>query len=148
VTREVANIVPALPEPERTDLLLDLLHTPDPETLLVALRSARRAKSPRATQALLRMIEGVGFDERPENVRRALFQSLAEIGDADVVPPLEAILTQGNWFARASWRRTAAAHALAQLAIPEAQSALERARKHASDAVRTACRSAAERGQL
>jgi hypothetical protein len=145
VTREVSAILPALPMPERTDLLLDLLLSRDPQTILVALRSARRDRSPRAAQSIVRMIEGVGFDERPEEVRRALFQALVEIGDASVVPALEAQLTQGGWFARPHWRRFAAAHTLARMELPEAAAALERGRRHSADAVRNACRDVGER---
>jgi HEAT repeat protein len=145
VTREVAAILPALPEPERTDLLLDLLLSRDPQTILSALRSARRGQNPRAAQAILRMIEGAGFEERPEEVCRALFQTLADVGDAAVVPALETQLTQGGWLARPHWRRFAAARTLARMELPESKAALERANKHPAEAVRAASRDLGER---
>jgi len=145
VVREVASILPALPEPSRTDVLLDLLLSRDPQTILLALRSARRECNPRAAQAILRMIEAPEFDDRPEEVCRALFQALAEVGDAAVVPALETQLAQGGWFARPNWRRSAAARTLARMGLPEAAAALDRARKHRSGAVREACRDLGER---
>jgi HEAT repeat protein len=140
VTREVSSVLPALPEPERTQLLLELLLSRDPQTLLVALKSARRDRNPEAARAIVRMIEGAGFDERPEEVRRALFQALVEVGDASVIPALESQLTQGGWFARPNWRRFAAAQTLARMGLPEAAAALERGRRHSAEAVRAACR--------
>ena len=56
--------------------------------------------------AIVRMIERADFDQRPEEVRRTLFRTLADIADASVVPALEALVLEGGWFARASWRRT------------------------------------------
>ena len=142
VTREVARIVPALPEPERTELVLELLGSADSQTLLLALRSASRGQERRIAERIVTMIGQPSFDERPEEVRRTLFQALADTGDSAVVPFLEGQLTAGGWFARPSWRRTAAAHVLRRLAVPEADAVLERGSGHASEAVRAACREA------
>ncbi len=140
VTREVARIVPALPEPERTELVLNLLATRDTPTLLLALRSSSREHNPKVADHLVALITAAAFDERPEEERRTMFQSLAETGDDRVVPFLEGQLTAGGWFARPSWRRTAAAHALDRLGTADAHAALSRARAHSSEAVRAACR--------
>ena len=140
VTREVARIVPAIAEPERDDVLSVLLDSRDTATLLLALRSASRGRNPRVARMIVRMIEAPRFDERPEEERRTLFQALSDTGDAGVIPFLEAQLNHGGWFARPTWKRTAAAHALERLVLPEAAAALARGRASANEAVRAACR--------
>jgi HEAT repeat protein len=138
VTRELAQAIPAFPDPERTGLILELLASPDSQTVLLALRSARRERSERVARAILDVIESPDFDGLSEELRRTMFQTLTDVGDASAVPALEAQLTQGGWFARPSWRRTAAGQALARLGIPEAREAIARGRTHKSEAVRSA----------
>jgi HEAT repeat protein len=140
VTREVARIVPAIGEPERDDIVLALLETGDTQTLLLTLRSAGRTRNRRIAERIAQMIDAPRFDDRPEEERRTLFQGLSDVGDQQVVPFLEAQLTQGGWFARPSWRRSAAAHALQRIGDPEAAAVLARGRNSTIDAVRAACR--------
>jgi len=138
VTREVARILPAIPDPE--EVLFVLLESQDTTTLLLALRSASRGRNARVAKQIVRMIEAPRFDERPEEERRTLFQALSDTGDEGVVPFLEAQLNHGGWFARPTWKRTAAAHALERLALPAATAALGRGRASSSEVVRAACR--------
>jgi HEAT repeat protein len=93
----------------------------------------------------MKMIEDPEFADRSEELRRTVFQTLADVGDASIVPALEAHLTHGGWLARPSLLRTAVAHTLAHLGVPEADAALKRGRSHRSEAVRTACREMTDR---
>jgi HEAT repeat protein len=139
VKREVARSIPAFPDPQRTDLILQLLSSSDPQTVLLTLRSARRQGNRSVSDAIVRMIEAADFEQRPEEIRRTLFQTLADIADTSVVPALEAFVMEGGWFARANWRRSAAGQTLLRMAIPEAQAAVARARAHHNDVIRAVC---------
>ena len=66
-------------------------------------------------------------------------------GGDTIVPTLEQMLTNGGWFARPTWQRSAAAAALARIGTHAAKKTLERGLKHASEAVRSACKDAEER---
>ena len=96
-------------------------------------------------RAILKLAEEPSFDDRPEEIRTACYHALAETGGDSVVAALEAQVTQGNWFARASWRRSAAAYALARINTEAARAALDRGLKHSSETVRASCRDALER---
>jgi len=106
---------------------------------------ARLESDPRIARAILKLAEDPAFDDRPEEIRTACYHALAEAGGDSVVPALEEQVTQGNWFARPSWRRSAAAYALARIGTEAARAALDRGLKHASETVRASCRDALER---
>jgi hypothetical protein len=145
VRREAAAALPALPDAERTPLLVALLTKADPQVLPAALRVARIEKNPRVARALLDLAQGDVLENRGDDAIGALFAALGDAADDTLVPPLETMLTHGGWFARASWRRSGAARALARFGTPAANAALERGLKHAAEPVRAACRDARER---
>ncbi len=145
VTCELARAIPAFPDPERTNLTLALLDNADESTVLLALRSARRERNRQVAQAVVRLLELPETDKRSDEFRRTLHQTLVDVGDATIVPALEAHLVQGGWFARPNWRRSGAGQALARLGVPEAAAALARGRAHKAEAVRAACGETTER---
>jgi HEAT repeat protein len=117
----------------------------DPQVLPVALRVARVEKNPRVARALFDLAQGTALEDRGDDAIGALYAALGDTADDALVPSLEAALTHGGWFARASWRRSGAARALARMGTPAADLALERGLRHGAEPVRAACRDARER---
>ena len=145
IRREVAKALPAVPAYERANLVIRMIEVDDPLLNAEALKVARLAPDPRIARAILKLAEQSAFDDRPEEIKTACYQALAEAGGDSVVAALEEQVTQGNWFARPSWRRSAAAYALARIGSEAARAALDRGLKHASETVRASCRDALER---
>jgi len=145
IRREVAKALPAVPAYERGNLLIKLIEANDPLLNAEALKVARLEPDPRIARAILKLAEDPAFDDRPEEIKTACYHALAEAGGDSVVPALEEQVTQGNWFARPSWRRSAAAYALARIGTETARAALDRGLKHVSETVRASCRDALER---
>lgn len=145
IRREVARALAAVPTPERSALLATLIELPDPLLNAEALKVARLEPDAQVARELLRLIEDASFDPRPEEIRNAFYHTLADTGGDAVVPELEHQLTQGSWFARGSWQRSAAAYALARIGSEAARAALQRGSRHVSESVRATCRDALER---
>jgi hypothetical protein len=141
----VVKALAAVPAPERAPLLAGPLASADAALSAEALRVASLEADRTIGQMILKHIEDPAFEGRPEEIRHAFFEALAGSGGDTVVPALEQMLLAGGWFARASWQRSAAAAALARIGTHAAQKALDRGLKHASEAVRSACRDARER---
>lgn len=139
VRRAVVAALGNCPGPERVPLLITQLDSRDPQLLASALNMLGRFKSPLASRAILRQIEDSSFARRgPEN-QRTLFNALAEAGDDEVVPNLEALLNRGGWFAQASFERNACARVLARIGTERAMAALEAGLRAHSMVVRNAC---------
>ncbi len=145
IRREVAKALPSVPAYERAHLVIRMIETNDPLLNAEALKVARLEPDPRVARAILKLAEDAAFDDRPEEIKTACYHALAEAGGDSVVAALEAQVTQGNWFARPSWRRSAAAYALARIGTEAARAALDRGLRHASETVRASCRDALER---
>jgi hypothetical protein len=145
IRREVARALAAVPAGDRSSLLLTLVQSPDPLLNVEALKVARLEPDAGLGLALLRLAEEPAFEDRPEEVRSAFYHSVADAGKDAVVPALEQQVTNGNRFARGSWRRSAAAYALARIGSEAARAALDRGSKHPSESVRATCKDALER---
>ena len=106
-----------------------------------AARTTTRASRARSSSSPT----SASFEDRPEEIRTACYHALADTGGDSVVEALEEQVTQGGWFARPSWRRSAAAYALARVGTEAARAALDRGLRHASETVRATCKDALER---
>jgi HEAT repeat protein len=142
---EVVRALAAVPAPERAALLAGPLASADDTLCAEALRIASFETDRTIAGMILKLIEDPAFERRPEEMRHAFFVALAGSGGDTAVPTLEQMLANGGWFARASWQRSAAAEGLARIGTHAARKALERGLKHASEAVRSACREAEAR---
>jgi HEAT repeat protein len=138
VRRQLVQALGSLSREERTPMLIDQLDTRDPQLLSAVLNVLSRERDPRTVRAILACIAAPDFESRDENNQRALFGALGEIADDDAVPPLEALLNKGGWFARRSLQRVAAARTLCRLGTPRAMAALEAAVRARGEAVRAA----------
>jgi len=145
IRREVAKALAAVPAYERAPLLIKLIEANDPLLNAEALKVARLGPDPRIARAILALANDASFEDRPEEIRTACYHALADTGGDSVVEALEEQVTQGGWFARASWRRSAAAYALARIGSEAARAALDRGLRHASESVRASCKDALER---
>jgi len=139
VRRQFLQALGSVPSEDRSPLLLEQLGTSDPQLLTTALNMLTREKNPRVTRAILAIIGSPDFESRNEDIQRALFGALGEIGDGIAVPALEALLHQGGWFARRTFQRVAAARTLRQIGTPDAMAALEAGVSARNEAVRAAC---------
>ena len=145
VRRQAVQSLSAVPAAERVPILLSCLGERDGALVQAVLAALVREPDPRAAVELLERIESPAFDELPEGLQHAFFKALADTAGEEQVPSLEAMLTRGGWFARASSRRVGAAMVLAALDNEQARHALALASQSKSEAVRAACRAAMSR---
>jgi hypothetical protein len=139
VRRQLVQALGSVPPEARNPLLLEQLDVRDPQLLAATLNMLTREKSPRIARAILAIIESSGFESRDEDNQRTLFGALGDIAGDPEVPALEALLHQGGWFARRTFRRVAAARTLRQIGTPDAMAALEAGASARSEAVRAVC---------
>jgi HEAT repeat protein len=122
----------------RSVLLAQLDHA-DGRLVAGALAMLAREPDPQVTKALLVRTQTPALQQRPEDQKLALIGALADMDDVQTVAALEELLVHGGRFARRSYERTAAAHALARMSNTAARGALEQGLRHKSEAVREAC---------
>ena len=139
VRRQLVQALGSVPREDRIPILLDQLDTRDPQLLAAALNMLLRDKDPAIAAAILETISEPGFESRSENNQRVLFGALAEVADDAAVPPLEALVHKGGWFARRTPMRAAAARTLVRIGTPAALEALEAGLRSRSEAVRSVC---------
>jgi hypothetical protein len=142
VRRQVIQALGSVPVEERVPLLLDQLGTDDPQILSSTLHMLSREKSPRVSRALVECIAKTNFENRSEEIQRALFNALADVADDEAVPALEVMLKKGGWLARRSFTRMAAARTLFRIGTPRAHAVLEDGQRSRNAAIRSACQDA------
>lgn len=140
VRREVVATLGRAPGALARPLLLEMLNSPDARLLGSILHNLSSAPDPELAALLLARIEDTGFASRPEDEKRSVYQALAAVGGDEVLPPLEAEVLQGSWFAHGNdASRMAAAMCLARIGTPAARGILERGAKSRRAEVARAC---------
>lgn len=145
VRRSVVHALGQTPSAMRLPLLLDLLDSPDAQTVSATLAMLGRESDPRVTAALLERVTADDFEARPDDVKVALVAALGDLAGQNVVPVLEELLQRGGWFARRSAERAAAAQALARLGTPAALDVLQAGLAARAEAIRACCQDALAR---
>ncbi len=135
----IAALGQADPEHARP-LLLAALDGADPRTFCSVLHQLSVARDERTAGVLVRHLLDPAFEQRPLEVRRAVYSALAATGGDAVVPDLEQELHKGNWFSRyQEAHRQAVARCIARIGTAHAQAVLERGARSKRAPVRKAC---------
>ena len=121
-------------------LLLGMLDGADPRTYCSVLHQLSVARDPRTAGVLVRDLTDPAFEQRPLEVRRAIYSALAATGGDEVLPELEEEMHKGNWFSRyQEAHRQAVARCIARIGTPHARAVLERGARSKRAPVRKAC---------
>jgi HEAT repeat protein len=124
-------------------LLLELLEGADARTFCSVLHQLSVARDARTAGVLAGYLQDPAFEQRPLEVRRAIYSALAATGDDEVLTDLEQELYKGNWFSRyQEAHRQAVARCIARIATPLARAVLERGARSRRAPVRKACEDA------
>jgi len=135
----IATLGQADPEQARP-LLLDALDGADARTFCSVLHQLSVARDERTAGVLVRHLLDPVFEQRPLEVRRAIYSALAATGGDEIVPDLEQELHKGNWFSRyQEAHRQAVARCIARIGTPHARAVLERGAGSKRAPVRKAC---------
>jgi hypothetical protein len=121
-------------------LLLGMLEGADPRTYCSVLHQLSVARDPRTAGVLVRDLMNPAFEQRPLEVRRAVYSALAATGGDEILPDLEEELHKGNWFSRyQEAHRQAVARCIARIGTSHARAVLERGARSKRAPVRKAC---------
>ncbi len=121
-------------------LLLDALDGADARTFCSVLHQLSVARDERTAGVLVRHLLDPAFEQRPLDVRRAIYSALAATGGDAIIPDLEQELHKGNWFSRyQEAHRQAVARCIARIGTPHARAVLERGAHSKRAPVRKAC---------
>lgn len=121
-------------------LLLDALDGADARTFCSVLHQLSVARDERTARVLVGHLLDPTFEQRPLEVRRAIYSALAATGGDEIIPDLEQELHKGNWFSRyQEAHRQAVARCIARIGTPLAQAVLERGARSKRAPVRKAC---------
>jgi hypothetical protein len=135
----IAALGQADPEQARP-LLLAALDGADARTFCSVLHQLSVARDARTARVLVGHLLDPAFEQRPLEVRRAVYSALAATGGDEVVPDLEQELHKGNWFSRyQESHRQAVARCIARIGTPHAQAVLGRGARSKRAPVRKAC---------
>jgi len=121
-------------------LLLGMLQGADARTFCSVLHQISVARDPRTAGVLLGYLVDPAFEQRPLEVRRAIYSALAATGGDEILPDLEQEMHKGNWFSRyQEAHRQAVARCIARIGTPLARAVLERGALSKRAPVRKAC---------
>jgi HEAT repeat protein len=117
-----------------------MLEGADARTFCSVLHQLSVARDERTAGVLVGHLLDPAFEQRPLEVRRAVYSALAATGGDEIVPDLEQELHKGNWFSRyQEAHRQAVARCLARIGTPHARAVLERGARSKRAPVRKAC---------
>jgi HEAT repeat protein len=139
VKRAVVQALGGVSRPERTPILMGLLHTKDSQLFAAVLNMLIRERNPRVTRALFDRVAVPDFAELTEVNQRALLNALLETAEEDLVEPLQQLLNHGSWLSRPSLAGIGAARILRKIGTETALAALEAGLRSRNEAVAAAC---------
>jgi HEAT repeat protein len=97
-------------------------------------------RDPQTAGVLMGYLQDPLFEQRPLEVRRAIYSALASTGGDEVLADLELELHRGNWFSRyQEAHRQSIARCIARIGTPTARMVLERGLRSKRAPVRKAC---------
>jgi hypothetical protein len=121
-------------------LLLGMLEGADPRLFCSVLHQLAVERDPQTAAVLMRHLVDPELEQRPLEVRRAIYSALAATGDDGILEALELELHKGNWFSRyQEAHRQAVARCIARIGTPLARTVLERGARSKRAPVRKAC---------
>ena len=121
-------------------LLLGMLDDADPRLFCSVLHQLAAERDPGTATAMVRTMTDPDFEQRPLEVRRAVYSTLAATGGDEVLEELELELHKGNWFSRyQEAHRQSVARCVARIGTPRAKALLERGARSKRAPVRKAC---------
>lgn len=140
VRRQAVLSLGGVPEAERVPVLLDELARLDPHILGTTLGLLARQRDEQISRFIIGLISDPEFENRSEDVQRALFNALAEVAEDSAIPALEKLLNHNpGWLAKRSYTQFAAALTLFRLGTPKARGVLQQGLKSRHGTVRSAC---------
>jgi hypothetical protein len=147
VRREVVAALAQAGTDAARPVLIAMLDGTDSRIFCAVLHQLAGERDPDLAHRLAGQIQDPHFDERPAEEQRAVYFTLAAVGDDSAVPALEAELTKGSRFARGlEAHRQAVARCLARLGTAAARQALADGLRSKNPAVRKACEEVAGGG--
>ncbi len=121
-------------------LLLGMLQGADPRTFCSVLHQLSVARDPQTAGVLMGYLADPLLEQRPLEVRRAIYSALAATGGDQILSEREQELHKGNWFSRyQEAHRQAVARCIARIGTPTARMILERGSRSKRTPVRKAC---------
>jgi HEAT repeat protein len=136
VRRESVLALAKLGGDDAAQLLLGMMHDPEPDVRGAACRALGALKSEKALRPLLTLLES----EKDEDVQVECLRALGHLGDPGAVPLVEK-KAAGGLFSRTSREvRIAAYRALAGIGTPKAKALLEKAAEESDVGIRTVVR--------
>jgi hypothetical protein len=140
VRQEVIAALGQADPAQARSLLLEALDGADARTFCSVLHQLSVARDERTAGVLVRHLLDPLFEQRPLEVRRAIYSALAATGGDAIIPDLEQELHKGNWFSRyQEAHRQAVARCVARIGTPHARAVLERGARSKRAPVRKAC---------
>ncbi len=140
VRQEVIAALGQADSEQARPLLVGMLDGADARTFCSVLHQLSVARDERTAGVLVKHLLDPVFEQRPLEVRRAVYSALAATGGDGIVPDLEQELHKGNWFSRyQEAHRQAVARCIARIGTPHARAVLERGAHSKRAPVRKAC---------
>lgn len=140
VRLEAVNALRGVDPKAAKPLLLRFLSDSEPRVLCAALHLLSEARDPDVAHRVLKILLAEDFEERPSDVKRAVYAVLGAAGGDEVVAELEVELMKGNWFQRADDNhQQAVARCLWRIGTPASRAALENGTKSRRAAVKVLC---------
>lgn len=140
VRRELVQALGAIEPAAARPLLIEMMTGADSRLFCAILHRLGAGRDTPTARMLLGYLQAPGFEQRPEEERRAIYGALGAVGTDEVLLDLEAELARGNWLsAGADAHRQAIARCVARIGTPRARELLERGAASRRSAVRAAC---------
>jgi HEAT repeat protein len=140
VRQEVVAALGQASATETRPLLLGMLEGAEPRLFCSVLHQLAIERDPQTAAVLMKHLADPEFEQRPLEVRRAIYSALAATGDDAILEDLELELHKGNWFSRyQEAHRQAVARCIARIGTPLAKVVLERGARSKRAPVRKAC---------
>ncbi len=140
VRQEVVAALGQASAAQARPLLLGMLEGADPRLFCSVLHQLAVERDPQTAAALMKHMVDPEFEQRPLEVRRAIYSTLAATGGDEILQDLEQELHKGNWFSRyQEAHRQAVARCIARIGTPLAKGVLERGSRSKRAPVRKAC---------
>jgi HEAT repeat protein len=121
-------------------LLMGMLDGADARAYCSVLHQLAVARDPGVAAVLVRHLLDPAFEQKPLEIKRALYSALGATGGDEVLNDLELEIHKGNWFSRSQEaHRQAIARCVARIGTPQALALLERGARSKRAPVRKAC---------
>jgi HEAT repeat protein len=140
VRQEVVAALGQASADQARPLLLGMLDAGDPRQFCSVLHQLAVERDPQTAAVLMKHMVDPEFEQRPLEMRRAIYSALAATSGDETLQELELELHKGNWFSRyQEAHRQAVARCISRIGTPLAKTVLERGARSKRAPVRKAC---------